>query len=262
MSSWWEWVCAAQSSMPTSSWVLLVVAALGIGITKSGFSGVSLVHVLVFAHVFGAKASTGVVLPMLIAGDLMAMWIYGKDADWSYVRRMMPPALVGVLAGWWLMHRLDETYYRPLIGGIILLLAALQILRMVKDEWFTHVPHSTAFAWGMGVLVGVTTMLANAAGPVFGLFLLAIGLPKREFVGTAAWFFLLLNVAKLPFSWNLGLIQPSTLMLNVVLLPVIALGLWFGRWIIHRIPQRAFDIAILCFSGGAAMHMLLSTWLG
>jgi hypothetical protein len=79
------------------NWCLLVVAAIGIGITKSGFSGVSLLHVLVFAHVFGAKASTGVVLPMLIVGDVLAMLMFGKHADWVYVSRMIPPALVGVV---------------------------------------------------------------------------------------------------------------------------------------------------------------------
>ena len=83
--------------MAPSSWLLLGIAALGIGITKSGLSGVSLVHVLVFAYVFGARASTGIVLPMLIAGDVMAMLIYGKDADWRYVRKMMPPAILGVI---------------------------------------------------------------------------------------------------------------------------------------------------------------------
>jgi hypothetical protein len=155
------------------------------------------------------------------------------------------------------MNRIDETYYRPLIGAIILSLAAMQIVRMVREGWFTRVPHSQFFAWGMGGLVGITTMLANAAGPVFGLFLLAIGLPKKEFVGTAAWFFLLLNMAKIPFSWNLGLIRSDTLMINLLLLPWILVGLGVGRLIIHRIPQRAFDLAILAFSGIAALHMLL-----
>jgi len=253
----WGVILDHMSDLSPSAWGLLALAAFGIGITKSGFSGVSLVHVLIFAYVFGARTSTGIVLPMLIAGDVMAMMMYGKHADWVYVRKMMPPALLGVLGGWLLMHRLDEVYYRPLIGGIILTLAAMQILRMLREGWFTDVPHSRSFAWGMGILVGVTTMLANAAGPVFGLFLLAIGLPKREFVGTAAWFFLLLNIFKIPFSWNLGLIRGDTLLVNTVLLPLILLGLGVGRAVIHRIPQRSFDLAILAFSGLAAVHMLL-----
>jgi uncharacterized protein len=237
--------------------LLLAIAAFGIGITKSGFSGVSLVHVLIFAHVFGARTSTGIVLPMLIAGDTMAMFMYGKHANWTYILRMMPPAIVGVVVGWLMMHRIDEAAYRPLIGGIILVLATMQILRMVRESWWTDVPHANWFAGGMGILVGITTMLANAAGPVFGLFLLAIGLPKQEFVATAAWFFLLLNLAKIPFSLNLGLIRGDTLVVNLLLLPLILAGLMAGRMIVHRIPQRAFDFAILAFSAVAALQMLV-----
>jgi uncharacterized protein len=99
-------------------------------------------------------------------------------------------------------------------------------------------------------------MLANAAGPVFGLFLIAIALPKMEFVGTAAWFFLLLNIAKIPFSWNLGLIRADTLMVNVILVPMIFVGLGVGRIILSRIPQRAFDSVILIFTAAAAIHLL------
>jgi len=245
------------TSLSIGAWLLLALAAFGIGVTKSGFSGVSLVHVLIFAYVFGAKASTGIVLPMLIAGDTIAMLMFGQHADWSYVRRMLPPAIVGVLGAWLLMDVMSEVYYRPTIGCIILGLAVLQILRMFREQWFIHVPHSRWFAWTMGILVGVTTMLANAAGPVFGLFLLAIGLPKKEFVGTAAWFFLLLNVIKIPFSWNLGLIRSDTLALNLLLLPGIYLGLVAGTAVAKRIRQRDFEAAIIVLAALAGMNLLL-----
>jgi uncharacterized membrane protein YfcA len=238
------------------AWLLLGTAAFGIGITKSGFAGVSLVHVLIFAYVFGAKASTGIVLPMLIAGDTMAMLMFGQHADWRYVRRMFPPALLGVIAAWLLMDVMSESYYRPTIGCIILALAVMQLARKFKEEWFTHIPHSPWFAWGMGILVGITTMLANAAGPVYGLFLIAIGLPKKEFVGTAAWFFLLLNLIKIPFSWNLGLVQKDTLLLNVILLPLIWIGLKLGGRIIHKIGQGWFENLVIVFSILAAIQFL------
>jgi uncharacterized membrane protein YfcA len=238
------------------AWCLLAIAAFGIGFSKSGFSGVSMVHVIVFAYVFGAFASTGVVLPMLIAGDVLAMSVYGKHANWRYVRRMMIPTGVGVVIGWLLMMRLPEHSYKPLIGTIILCLTAIQIVRLWKEKWLAEVPHAAWFAWSMGILVGFTTMLANAAGPVFGLYLLAIGLPKMEFVGTAAWFFLLLNVSKVPFSWGLGLIRVDTLLLNAKLLPMIAIGMWVGMLVIKRIPQRMFDSAILVLTAMAAVRML------
>jgi uncharacterized membrane protein YfcA len=244
------------STLSIGAWLLLATAAFGIGITKSGFAGVSLVHVLIFAYVFGAKASTGIVLPMLIAGDTMAMLMFGQHADWRYVRRMFPPALLGVIAAWLLMDVMSESYYRPTIGCIILALAVMQLARKFKEEWFTHIPHSPWFAWGMGILVGITTMLANAAGPVYGLFLIAIGLPKKEFVGTAAWFFLLLNLIKIPFSWNLGLVQKDTLLLNVILLPLIWIGLKLGGRIIHKIGQGWFENLVIVFSILAAIQFL------
>ena len=239
-----------------TDWLLLAIAAFGIGITKSGFSGVSMVHVILFAIVFGARDSTGVVLPMLIAGDIFAMSVYGKHANWRYVRRMLLPTLIGVVMGWLMMFRLPEAYYRPLIGAIIFGLTVLQIIRLWKEEWLADVPHAAWFAWSMGILVGLTTMLANAAGPVFGLYLLAVGLPKLEFVGTAAWFFLLLNIVKIPFSWSLGLIRFDTLALNAMLMPLIALGLWVGTRIIRVIPQRLFDSLILVLTGVASFRLL------
>lgn len=239
-----------------TDWLLLAIAAFGIGITKSGFSGVSMVHVILFAFVFGARNSTGIVLPMLIAGDIFAMSVYGKHANWRYVRRMMLPTLIGVVIGWLMMFRLPETYYRPLIGAIIFGLTVLQIIRLWKEKWLADVPHAAWFAWSMGIFVGLTTMLANAAGPVFGLYLLAIGLPKLEFVGTAAWFFLLLNIVKIPFSWSLGLIRLDTLALNAMLIPLIGLGLWVGTRIIRKIPQRLFDSLILVLTGVASLKLL------
>jgi uncharacterized membrane protein YfcA len=238
-------------------WALLAIAALGIGVTKSGFSGMGMIHVLIFAHVLGARESTGIVLPMLIAGDVFAILFYGKHANWSYIYRMIPPALLGICMGAWAMTWLDSAVYKPFIGATILFLVVLQTVRVWRPQWFENVPQSLWFAWSMGILAGTTTMMANAAGPVFGLYLLAIGLPKLEFVGTAAWFFLLINVTKIPFSWGLGLIRIDTLSMNLLLIPLVAFGLWLGRKLVQRISQRVFDSLILSVTAAAAIRMVL-----
>ena len=238
-------------------WALLAIAALGIGVTKSGFSGMGMIHVLIFAHVLGARESTGIVLPMLIAGDVFAILFYGKHANWSYIYRMIPPALLGICMGAWAMTWLDSAVYKPFIGATILLLVVLQTVRVWRPQWFENVPQSQWFAWSMGILAGTTTMMANAAGPVFGLYLLDIGLPKLEFVGTAAWFFLLINVTKIPFSWGLGLIRIDTLSMNLLLIPLVAFGLWLGRKLVQRISQRVFDSLILSVTAAAAIRMVL-----
>jgi uncharacterized membrane protein YfcA len=242
--------------LTATQWLLAILSALGIGIAKSGFAGVSMVHVLIFAFLFGARNSTGVVLPMLIVGDICAVLAFRQHARWDYIRRMLGPACVGVIAAWAWMHRLDENLYKPVIGGIILALSALQITRMRRPDWFAHIPHAHWFAWSLGLLAGVTTMLANAAGPIMALYFLAVALPKLEFVGTSAWFFFILNVFKVPFSAGLGLIHRDTLLLNAALVPAIVFGLFFGRWLIRRVSQRLFDGLLLAFAAVAALRLL------
>lgn len=245
-----------MDDLTPADWLLLVLGALGVGVSKSGLSGVSLVHVLVFAFVFGARASTGILLPLLLVGDVCAVALLGHAVRWPTVRRLMPPAIAGVVIGWLLLDRLDEAAFRPLIGVIILLLAAGQLARMWRPGWFAHVPHTRGFAVLMGGLTGITTMLANAAGPIVALYLLAVSLPKEQLVATGAWFFLLLNAAKVPFSINLGLIDPGTLGLDLLLAPAVVAGLLCGRWVVRRLPQRTFDSLLLAFSAVAALRLM------
>ncbi len=243
-------------NLTSYEWLLAAIGATCIGIAKSGLSGVSMAHVLIFATLFDSRASTGVVLPMLILGDICAIRAYGRHANWRQVQLMLPPAIFGVLVGWWLMHYIPGRVYRPLIGGIILGLAVLQLARLWSEDWQKRLPHSKVFAWSMGGLVGFTTMLANAAGPVFSLYLLALSLPKLEFVGTSAWFFLVLNSLKVPFSFQLGLIDLKTLSLNLLLSPLILIGLVIGRNIVSRLPQKVFDSLVLVFAAVAAVWLL------
>ena len=247
----------AFASITAFEWVLLCVAAVGIGVSKSGLSGISMVHVMVFAYVFGAMQSTGVVLPMLIVGDICATIAFGRHANWSYVSKMLPPAMLGVTLGWLFMLRMDDAIYRPVIGGIILALTVVQIVRLWRTSFLASVPHSRWFALAMGILVGVTTMMANAAGPVFAIYLLSLSVPKMEFVGTGAWFFLLLNSLKLPYSYQMGLIRLETLTINLVLIPLIPIGLLIGKAIVGCIPQKVFNTIILIFTAIAAIRLMI-----
>lgn len=237
-------------------WLLAAVAALCIGLGKSGFPGIGLVPVIVFAFIFTARDSTGLVLPMLIVGDICSLLAFRQHAQWTYVRRMLPPACIGVVIGWALMQRIDAAAFKPLIGSIILVLTLLQGARMRRPGWFAHVPHARWFAWTLGLIAGVTTMLANAAGPIMALYFLAVSLPKLEFVGTSAWYFLIVNSFKVPFSTGLGLIRPDTLALNAALTPLIALGILVGRWLVTRVPQQLFDALLLAFAAIAALRLI------
>jgi uncharacterized protein len=237
-------------------WALAMLAAAGMGIAKGGLFGVSLMHVVIFAFLFGARDSTGVVLPMLIVGDICAVTFLHQHARWDYVRRMLPPACIGVVIGWALMGRVTDATFKPIIGWIILSLAVMQFARMQRPQWFGDVPHNLWFAWAMGLLAGVTTMLANAAGPIFGLYALSVSLPKFEIVGTGAWLFFILNSFKVPFSVGLGLITAQTLLFNLLMSPIILLGVAGGRWLTHRLPQKLFDGLLLAFAAIAALRLI------
>ena len=238
-------------------WALAVLAATGIGVSKSGLPGVSLLHVVLFAQLFPGLRSTGVVLPMLIVGDVGAVLLFRRHAQWNHVFRTLPPALIGVGIGWACMRAWPGLNWNPVIGGIVAGLAVLQLVRNWRPDLLSDMPHARGFAWTMGLLAGVTTMVANAAGPVMGLYLLAVALPKDAFVGTSAWFFLLINVLKVPFSAQLGFIEPATLAFNALLIPVILSGLFLGRALVAKVPQKVFDSLILAFAIVASLKLIL-----
>jgi uncharacterized membrane protein YfcA len=193
---------------------------------------------------------------MLIVGDVCAVLFFRQHARWLYVCRLLPPTLIGVVVGWLMMHRINDRAFHSVIGGIVLMLAALQLTRVYRPDWFIGIPHARWFAYSLGFLAGLTTMLANAAGPIVAIYLLAVSLPRFEFVGTSAWFFLIINVIKAPFSVSLGLIHSETLIFDAVLAPAILAGMLLGRWLIQRISQRLFDTLLLLFAVVAAVRLL------
>ena len=237
-------------------WLFAIFGAFCIGFAKAGFSGAGLANVLIMAWLFGAKESTGVVLPMLICGDILSVIAYHQHARWVTIRRMLPPTIVGIVAGWGLMHWLSAASYGPVIGWIVLGLVVLQSWRRWRPNSFEHVPHSKPFALSMGGACGFTTMVANGAGPVMTLYFLALSTPKYELVGTMAWFFLIVNVIKVPFSVDLGLIYGNSLLFNLVLVPAIAFGIFAGRRLIGLVSQDLFELLLLIFAAVAALRMI------
>jgi uncharacterized membrane protein YfcA len=238
-------------------WGLVIIGATGIGISKAGFAGVGFVHLVIFAFVFGPRESTGLILPMLVVGDILAVFAFRQHARWDYMRHMLPPACIGVIIGALVMWKVTgDSLFRPMMGWILVALTTMQLVHMLKPNLFAGAPHSRPFAWAMGLLAGWTTMVANGAGPIITLFTLAVGLPKFELVGTGAWFFLIINIFKLPFSYSLGLIGSSSLALNLVLIPPIIMGVLVGRWLIHVVPQRTFNIVLLALTAIAALRLI------
>jgi uncharacterized protein len=243
-------------ALTSGQWFLAILAALCIGISKSGFTGLGLVTVIVMARLFPPRESTGVLLPLLICGDILAVLCFRRHAQWPQIWRMLPPTAVGIIIGFLLMSVIPDARFNAVIGSSVLIMSMLQGIRQFRPGLYQKVPHTRGFAWSIGTACGMTTMLANGAGPIMALYLLAIGLPKYEFVGTGAWFFLIVNVSKVPFSARLGLIDGNSLTFNLVLIPAVAAGTLLGRWLIGIVPQKVFETLLLIFTTIASLRLL------
>jgi hypothetical protein len=237
-------------------WFLCFTAAVCVGLSKSGFPGITLVTVALMAEAFPARASTGVLLPLLVFGDVCAVSAFRRHVIWGHILRMLPPTIVGVLIGFWLMKQVSEAQFRPVLGAMLLVTALIQTARMVFPRFSDLLPRGQVFAWVMGVWAGIATMLANAAGPVMALYFLALALPKENLVGTSAWFFLIVNVIKLPFSRALGLIHLDSLLLNLMLCPLVIVGTWTGSRLLRWIPQHLFERILIISAMAAALKMV------
>lgn len=233
------------------------MAAFFIGVAKAGFTGTSLLSIAIFTGLFGAREQAGVALPLMILADLLVYPAFRRHGSWRDVWRLLPATLVGVAGGWWLLGRIDDGVAKKIIGFVILGLLALQVLRFARPALLLRMAHHHAFGTGAGVMAGVTTMMANAAGPVFQLYLLSRNTPKMEMVGIGARFFLLINLLKLPLNQNLGFIRWETLVFDLWVAPAVVVGVWIGKKWLGRIPQKVFEWMIIGFAMIAALRMLL-----
>jgi uncharacterized protein len=236
-------------------WGLVVLGAFLAGVSKTGIAGLGVLTVAIYANILPARQSTGIILPMLICADVVAVAAYRRHAEWRHLWRLFPWVMAGVVAGYLAMGRINDAQVRHGIGAILLVLVALHFWRRQRAG-NEPIPHSLWFTGLTGVLAGFTTMLANAAGPIMVLYLLAIGLPKMEFLGTGAWFFLIINLFKVPFSCQLGLITPGTLQFNAVLLPAVIVGALLGRQFAQRINQAWFETLALALTLVAGVRLL------
>lgn len=180
-------------------WAVAALAAFGIGLSKTGIPGLGILAIALFAIAMPARESVGVVLPVLIVGDIIAVSLYRRHAVWSHLVRLFPAAAIGVVIGWWALGKLSDQEVARVIGALLILLVVLQTIKLWADsrgKGDTEPKAHPLLAPIMGALGGFATMVANAAGPIMVLYLLAAGLPKMEFIGTSAWYFFVMNLFK------------------------------------------------------------------
>lgn len=236
-------------------WVLGVCAALIIGLTKTGVPGIGILAVALMVMVFPAKQSVGAVLPMLIVGDLFAIAYYRRHAQWKRLFELFPCVIAGIAVGTFVLARMEGSCFKPFLGGLILVLLAVELLRQ-RLGW-SNVPHKLWFVVLMGSLAGFATTVGNAAGPIMNIYLISKGLTKDKFMGTIAWYFFIFNCIKIPIYLSLGMINSETLRFNVFMIPMIVLGAVTGRWLLKRISSDLFKKIVLVVAAIAALWILI-----
>lgn len=236
---------------------LALIGAALIGMAKAGLAGCGLAAVVLFADAFGAKDSTGVVLPLLIAADFMGFALLRRGGGaWRQIWPLVPPACIGVVIGWWLLDRLDNQLAKHVIGWLIIALLALKLLLDWQRSRLANLHKHPVFVWGLGATAGATTMLANAAGPVMTVYLLAHRFGKGDYLGIFTRFFLFMNLFKVPFSAQIGLINGPSLLTNVVLLPAVVAGVGIGWKIVKVMSQKVFEWVVFGFALVAALKLV------
>jgi|TARA_B100001245_G_C22854677_1_gene410890 uncharacterized membrane protein YfcA len=215
------------------------LCAMGIGMAKTGLGGLGMVVVPVMANIFGAKSSTGILLLLLIMADFFGVRYYHMHADLRQLIKLIPSTIIGILTGVFIGDILSDVYFQFLLGAVIISGALIMVIKVDIKE-------NNLFSIAVGFLGGFITMIGNAAGPIMSIYFLSMGFDKNKFIGTVAWFFLFVNLFKVPmhvFIWKT--IDLNILLFDLSLFPLILLGALTGVWIVKKIPEQPYKIFVI-----------------
>ncbi len=245
-------------------WAALAIAAALVGFAKTAIGGVASVAVALFAFVLPARESTAAILGLLLVGDAAALALYRRHADWAMLAKLMPAVLPGLALGAWFIAWADQTTMQRAIGVVLAVMVAVQVTMRRGKGLVSLAGGGRLRGWtrsavpaAVGLTAGFATMTANAAGPVTTIYLLLAGLPVLTLLGTGAWFFLAVNLAKVPFSAGLDLLDTSTLLMDLALVPALLAGAGVGALVARRIARRWFEDVTLVVTALAAVALVL-----
>ncbi|MCO6479236.1 MAG: sulfite exporter TauE/SafE family protein [Phaeodactylibacter sp.] len=243
--------------LPPEQWFWLMFCAFLIGMAKAGVKGLGMFVVPIMAAVFGGKPSVGLVLPLLSMADVFAVSYYNRHAEWKYIWRLLPAAAAGLGIGIAVGYYMDDASFESLIAIIVIGSLVLMILQE-RYALSGKLVSSWGFSSIFGVLGGFTTMVGNAAGPIMAVYLLATRIPKNSFIGTTAWFFLIVNLLKYPFHIFLwGTITLESFLMDLATLPAIILGVFLGIQVVKFIPEKAFRYFVIVMTFIISLQLLL-----
>jgi hypothetical protein len=250
-------ITTAWQSQTPYLWALAFLAVFLSGISKAGLKGIDILIVTILVLVFGAKPSSGILLPMLCVGDIIAVIYYRRHVNWQHLFKLLPWMAAGVIAGVWVGNKIDEATFKKVMAGIIVLAIITMLFNEMRKS--KNMPKNKALAAVLGLSAGFTTMLGNLAGPFANLYFLLVRFDKNELIGTAAWLFLFINLFKVPFHlyvWET--ITKSTLIISTILVPITIIGFVIGVRIIKYIKNESYRIMIITLTLLGAFVILFS----
>ncbi len=246
---------AIISFYSATTWCIILFASFAIGLGKAGLKGIDMLSVTLMAFVFGGKASTGIVLPLLCLSDIAAVSYYNRHAQWNHFWKITPWMIVGILIGIFLGKDMNEIVFRKIMAIIILLTIVIILLMELRKS--TSIPKNPLFVASTGLAAGISTMLGNLAGAFSNLYFLAMRLEKNDFIGTAAWIFLIMNLFKLPFQifyWKNISIQ--SIQIDAMLIPALAIGFFSGLKLVNKVKEMHYRKLIIALTLIGSLFML------
>jgi len=224
---------------------------------KTGVHGAGMLSVPLLANVFGGQLSSGVMLPMLVLADVFGVWYYHRHASWHHLKILFPWAAVGIVAGTITGTYINDQIFKMMMA-ITILVSVIIMLWLERLGQPNKIPAHKSFAITTGIAGGFTSMVGNLAGSVMSVYLLSVRLPKNAFIGTTAWFFLVVNWFKVPFhvfGWHT--ISWNTVWFDLTLLPLIMLGAWLGIIIVKALSETMYRWFIIIMTLVAAIGMVI-----
>ena len=240
---------------PIFMWLIAFTAIIILGISKAGIKGISIILITMMVFVYGGKESTGVLMPILVMADILAIIYYRKHVEWRHLVKLLPAMVVGVFIGTYIGKDLPEDLFKLGMLGIILF--SVGLLLYWERNPPKEVPDNWIFSSMLGLAAGVTTMIGNLAGPFANIYFLSMRMPKNAFIGTAAWLFFIINLIKLPlhiFVWET--VNMESMKQTISLVPSMVIGFILGVALVKRIKEHSYRKMIIIITGLGALVLL------
>jgi len=221
-------------------YLLAIPAVLIVGLAKGGFSGMGALGMPMLALAIDPVRAAGILLPILIAQDVIGVAAFRKTWDGRILAIMLPSAIVGVVLGWWFAASVSSRAVLIAVGAISIVFG---LYRLWAESGGRIAAPSNSPAWVgtlFGVATGFTSQIAHAGGPPFQMWVMPRRLPRDVLIGTTAIFFAALNWIKVPAYVALGQFTWPNMLTTLTLLPFALIGSLAGVLLVRRIAMDRF----------------------